>query len=153
MWSHVFIGHMYLSDIQHGVWTMDIKKWCVVMRLELCLQNMLAILGSTINPIRRAHVVTLMRKRIFNWSHHMFASQIKSWIFKIDNLDDWQLLANQMSGASTVKYTEKLLQYTTTIMFLVKCLKVWDKCCLNWLLLLLLQLFLFLFSWCPLLLY
>ena len=41
-------------------------------------------------------------------------------------------LHNAMSGVSTVKYIEKLLQYIQSIKFLVKCLKVVAKSCLNW---------------------
>ena len=37
-----------------------------------------------------------------------------------------------LRGASTVKYKGKILRYTKTIIFLVKCLKVIAMCCLNW---------------------
>jgi hypothetical protein len=47
----------------------------------------------------------------------------------------WHYLASGMSsfvGASMVKWTKKVLQFTKTIMILVKGLKVVAKYCLNW---------------------
>ena len=42
------------------------------------------------------------------------------------------LITNIMNGcASMVKWTKKVLLYTKTTIFLVKCLKVVVKCCLN----------------------
>ena len=37
-----------------------------------------------------------------------------------------------LMGASTIKYTEKVLLYTKSMMFLVKRLKAIAKCCSNW---------------------
>ena len=54
---------------------------------------------------------------------------IKNWGTSCHwNLWNW----NFRVGASMVKWTNKVLQYTTTIIFMVKGLKVVAKRCLNW---------------------
>ena len=40
--------------------------------------------------------------------------------------------SNTLLGARMVKWTKKMLQYTKTILFLVKGLKVVTKYCLDW---------------------